>query len=239
MAPYNPDAVPMEQWGLMEVLTYTKQNHHAPNPSTDPTKVSLPTPFTVCIIGASRGIGAGIATSYAQAGASGIVLASRRMSGLESVRDRCKAINPDVQIEIITCDITSAPSVASLATETHSRFGRLDVLVVNSGVTGAPTQRLGDDTTADAFAVTDVNYTGTYYAAIHFTPLLLASTGGAKAFITVNSASTLLVRGPVAAAKYGISKLAQARLTEMMHEQYSGEGLVAFAVHPGAVLTEL
>lgn len=51
--------------------------------------------------------------------------------------------------------------------------------------------------------------------------------------------SALLVRGPITNPKYCVSKLAQMRLLEMIHEQYHGEGLASYALHPGAVETEM
>lgn len=49
----------------------------------------------------------------------------------------------------------------------------------------------------------------------------------------------LIIRGAIANAKYCVSKLAQMRLLEMIHEQYHSEGLASYALHPGAVDTEM
>lgn len=49
----------------------------------------------------------------------------------------------------------------------------------------------------------------------------------------------MIIRGAVCNPKYCVSKLAQMRLLEMIHEQYHGEGLAAYALHPGAVQTEM
>jgi hypothetical protein len=88
-------------WGTSGIGKFTATLHTEPNEVLDPSKVSLPKPFVVCVVGASRGmlssgasrkdlakthsrysgIGAGVAFSYAKAGASCIVLASRRISG--------------------------------------------------------------------------------------------------------------------------------------------------------------
>lgn len=96
-------------------------------------------------------------------------------------------------------------------------------------------------------------------AAKYLIPLLLKTTDGAKAFIGINTGAcevnihryrqmsrliqdrnlALVIRGPIANAKYCMSKLAQMRLLELIHEQYHGEGLASYALHPGAVLTEM
>lgn len=239
MAPYDPDSIPPQDWGFSSSAQFTTTLHNGPSPSTDPSKVRLPSNQTICILGASRGIGAGIALSYAKAGAGTLILASRRVSGLEETRDRCKKVNPDVEVLIVPCDVTSADSVSDLAKKVEEKYGRLDVVVVNSGLVGAAVTDLTTDDPAEISGTMDVNYTGTYYAAKYFTSLLLKSENGAKAFIAINSLAALLIRGPIANSKYAISKLAQVRLMEHLHEQKGGEGLNAFALHPGAVQTEM
>ncbi|KXS97346.1 hypothetical protein AC578_10747 [Pseudocercospora eumusae] len=230
--PSSPD------WGTKGLSTLTKTTHSHPNATLDASKVSLKSPFIVCIVGASRGIGAGIAISYAKAGCSGLVLASRRISGLEDTAAACRAINPAIKIEIFGCDVTRAEDVASLSERIKDRFGRLDVVAVNSGISGPVVLKI-TETDAKTFAgVTDVNYVGTFYCAKFLIPVLLGTADGGKAFLGVSSFAAFLVRGPIANTQYCVSKTAQLKLLEHVHEQYREEGLVCYAVHPGAVLSE-
>lgn len=143
--------------------------------------------YVVCVLGASRGIGAYIAYSYVKAGASGIVLAARTVAGLEETAAEIKKLNPNVEIEIVGCDITDADSVAALAQKTEKRFGRVDVAVINSGVSGPTAVKATDDDLALVKQCMDVNYVGTFYAAKFLIPLLLKSENGAKAFIGINT----------------------------------------------------
>ncbi|SMR41684.1 unnamed protein product [Zymoseptoria tritici ST99CH_1E4] len=226
-------------WGTQGTGDFVPTSHATPYAAIDPKTTALPTPFTVCIVGASRGIGAGIATSYAKAGASGLILSSRRVSGLEETAAACRAINPDIRIAVIPCDITSAESVASLAKEVREQYGRLDVVAVNSGYSG-PVVLTMTDTDPETFSnAINVNYTGTFLCAKYLIPLLLETEGGAKAFIGVSSFASLIVRGPIANAQYCVSKAAQLKLLEHVHEQYHGQGLATYAVHPGAVSSEM
>jgi len=229
----------MEDWGFGGIGNITTEHSHPTN-VVDAAHVQLPKPFVVCIVGASRGIGAGIATSYAKAGASGLVLASRRLSGLKATAAECKKINPEVQIEIVPCDITSSEDVTALAEKTETAFGgRLDVLAVNSGYSGPIKIKLTDTDPATFQNAINVNYVGTFLCAKHLIPLLLQTEGGAKAFIAVSTVGTMIVRGPFANTQYCVSKAAQLKLMEHVHEQYYGEGLAAYSVHPGAVLSEM
>ena len=214
----------MADWGTKGIGAIFKTQHSKPNAALDPTSVKLPSPFVVCIVGASRGIGAGIATSYAKAGCSALVLASRRISGLEETAAACRAINPSLDIEIISCDITSPTSVAALADKTKARFGRLDVAVVNSGYSGPVVTKVTETDPETFLGATNVNYVGTFYCAKFLIPLLLNTSDGKKTFIGVSSMAALIVRGPIANTQYCVSKCAQLKLLEHIHEQYADKG---------------
>ena len=226
-------------WGGAGLSTFTETSHAEIHPSIDPTLLTLPQPFVVCVVGASRGIGAGVVHAYTKASATGLVIASRRVSGLEETASACKEINPKIDVEIVECDITSAASVAALAEKTKARFGRLDVVVVNSGVSGPVVLKLTETDPATFQQTIDVNYVGLFHCAKFLIPILLESENGAKNFITVSSFASLIVRGPIANAQYCVSKLAQLKLMEHVHEQYREEGLLSWSVHPGAVDSEM
>jgi NAD(P)-dependent dehydrogenase (short-subunit alcohol dehydrogenase family) len=228
----------MSNWGTDSANAFIAKTHKDIYDAIDPTKVELPSPFVVCVVGASRGIGAGIATAYAKAGASGIVLASRRVTGLEQTATDCKAIKPDIKIAVVPCDITSVESVKLLANETKRHFSRLDVLAINSAFSGPCLTRITDNEPADFINATNVNYIGPFLCIKYFLPLLLSSPDGRKTIFAVSTLATLLVRGPIANIQYCVSKMAQLRMLEMVHEQYREEGLLVYNVHPGAVASE-
>jgi len=88
------------------------------------------------VTGASKGIGAAIATALGAAGARVAVNYSSDREGAERVAQAitdngCEAI-------AVGADVSKAADVARLFKEVHSAFGRLDVLVNNAGVRGCP-----------------------------------------------------------------------------------------------------
>ena len=212
--------------------------HHEVTPATDPSKVKLPPGFTVCVLGASRGIGAAVAYAYAQAGASTIVIAARSIGSLETVAARCKDIQPTIKIYCENCDITQDDSVAALAKIIADDVQRLDVVVVNSGFSGPVVLNVTEGDPADWKSCFDINTFGTYLAAHHLLPILLRSEG-TRSFLVVSSAAAAITDGPIANSGYCISKLAQLRLVEMMAKQYKDQELLTVGIHPGAVLTEM
>ncbi|KAF2474127.1 NAD(P)-binding protein [Lindgomyces ingoldianus] len=219
---------------------FTKTLHTQPTPRIDPSKNKLPFPLSVCIIGASRGIGASIAYAYAQAGVGTIILVARASSSCELglVEQRTKELNPSIRTTAIACDITSSKSVSELLKKVKDDFGKLDVLVLNSGYSGPVVLNIDDGDPQDFQDVFNVNVQGTYLVAHYFIPLLKES-NGAKTFIAVGSLAACINSGHIANTAYCISKFAQNRLVEFISEQYGEEGILAVAVHPGAVATEM
>lgn len=91
----------------------------------------------------------------------------------------------------------------------------------------------------DFVRVTNVNYLGVYYTARYFTPLLLAKENQSRirAFIGMTSLASLFPTSEFTPIAYNVSKTAVNRIIEMMNNDHGEEGLLAFAVHPGEVVT--
>ncbi|KIX92330.1 uncharacterized protein Z520_11938 [Fonsecaea multimorphosa CBS 102226] len=218
---------------------FTKTKHKSVPPSLDPARVSLEDSFTVCIIGASTGIGEHIAYSFARAKAATLVISSRTISDLEAVADQARRINPSGHVHIVECDVSKATSVQALADYVKIHCRRLDMLILNAGYAGPVITKMDQGKPEYVRHAFEVNAFGTYLAAHYFVPLLMQTETGAKGFIAIGSIAGCIRRGPIANTGYTVSKFAQIRLVEYLHEQYSGEGLVSLALHPGAVMTRM
>jgi len=220
--------------------SFVKTQHTKATSTLNPSNNKLSTPLNVLIIGASKGIGAGIAYAYAQAGAANLILAARASSSQElaSVEQKAQELNPSIPTRCLNVDITVEESVAKLSSTIKNEFGKLDIVILNSGYSGPVVLKVDEGEAQDFKDVFDVNVQGTYLVARHFVPLLKES-DGAKTFIAVNSFASLITSGHIANTAYCISKFAQARLVEYLSEQYGQDGVLAIAVHPGAVNTEM
>jgi NAD(P)-dependent dehydrogenase (short-subunit alcohol dehydrogenase family) len=220
--------------------SFTNTQHSKATATLDLQSNKLPLPLNVLVIGASKGIGAGIAYAYAQAGAAKLIFAARSTSfdELGEVQRRVKELNPSVTAECLGVDITSSQSVAQLAKDVREKSGTLDVVILNSGYSGPVVLQMDEGNPQDFQDVFDVNVIGTYNVAHHFIPLLKES-GGAKMFLAVNSFAAMITSGPIANTAYCVSKFAQARLVEYLSEQYGSDGVLAIAIHPGAVNTQM
>lgn len=221
---------------------FTQGQHNKAGHVLSSTANSLPKPYHVCVIGASNGIGAGVATSYARAGCTALVIASRDVAAMASVAESVRSISPSMTVYVQPCDITSPASVRALSEFVSETLGdRLDVLAVSSGYSGTLQLKITDGSPEDGewAQALAVNVLGTYHAAHYFVPLLLASPpGSAKAFVVVGSIAGAITKGTIANSKYCIGKMGQTRIVEHMANQFREEGLFAVAVHPGSVLTD-
>lgn len=141
---------------------------------------------------------------------------------------------PEPFVLSIVLDVASPESVAAAVAETERTVGRLDILINNAGhmETWRP---LADTDLVSWWNTWEVNVKGTYLCMRGFIPLLLK--GGEKTIVNMNSIGAHLVR-PGASA-YQTSKLAILRLTEFTAAEYASQGLLALAINPGAIPTEM
>jgi NAD(P)-dependent dehydrogenase (short-subunit alcohol dehydrogenase family) len=192
--------------------------------------------------------------AYARAGVSGICISSRTASDLETLTDELLKINPKLNILSRTCDTTNAADVQSLVEVAKTTFDqRIDVVIANAGIiskylydtdttTGEKSNRrlpkgiIEDD---DFGRVIDINLMGSYNIAKYFTPVLLSSTNTSqvRAYIVITSLASHLTESHFTPVAYNVSKVGVNRMVEHMQNDHGKQGLQAFAVHPGAVLT--
>jgi NAD(P)-dependent dehydrogenase (short-subunit alcohol dehydrogenase family) len=224
-------------------FTFTEHIHSKLNDAIDPKNNQLPSPFVVVITGAGKGIGYSVSIAYAQAGASGIVIASRTKSDLDKLEAEIKQINSKCEVLSAVCDTTKKSEVDDLAAKTKQKFGRLDVVVANAGVIskylpdGSLPNILEDD--LDFGRVIDINLIGSALTGQAFIPLLKATPlPSPRAYIGMTSLASHSVSSVMTPAAYNTSKIAMNRLCEHISADHlEKDGVQAFAMHPGAVLT--
>jgi NAD(P)-dependent dehydrogenase (short-subunit alcohol dehydrogenase family) len=122
-------------------------------------KVTLPNPFVVVITGGGRGLGEAYAVAYAQAGASGIVLAARSQDEPDGVARRVPGISPKTKVSVVKYDVTLTSDVENLAKAIREEHqGRLDVIVNNAGFLDEAGWKLITESNPEDFRKTfDVN----------------------------------------------------------------------------------
>jgi NAD(P)-dependent dehydrogenase (short-subunit alcohol dehydrogenase family) len=223
--------------------------HHEPQGPTDPSKTKLSSPFVVVVVGGSRGIGLGIAQAYATAGASGIVLSGRTLSTLEDAARSVFKINPRAKILCQEGDICKEEEVKSLVEATEKAFGRLDVLIINAGASTKLTEVRNDlknwpsgfieGPPSELERLWKLHVNAPYLLMHHFLPLLESTRDGAQAIIQVSSAAAHYTNADLMPVSYSLTKFSCTRMIELCHEGHHKNGVVAYAIQPGGVKTDM
>jgi len=193
---------------------------------------------TVLITGASRGIGASLAASYATAGVTNIVLAAR--GSLEDTKaavfKAAKAAGkPEPNLLLLALDVCDAKSVAAAACEVQEKFKTVDILVNNAGYM-APANFIGDSDPEEWWKSYEVNLRGPYLMINAFLPMMINGEGD-RQIVNIASVGAILVLPTLSA--YNTAKLGLLRLTEVLDAEYAAKGVLTFSLHPGGVSTEL
>jgi NAD(P)-dependent dehydrogenase (short-subunit alcohol dehydrogenase family) len=98
---------------------------------------------TAIVTGGGRGLGEQIADAYADAGAN-VVVCSRNLEACQQISDSLKT--KGVRSLALKCDVSNPEEIQYVVDETIKEFGRIDILVNNSGVSwGAPALEMPED----------------------------------------------------------------------------------------------
>ncbi|KAL8678153.1 MAG: hypothetical protein Q9186_005485 [Xanthomendoza sp. 1 TL-2023] len=210
--------------------------HNDTYPAIDPLKANL-SGKSVFISGASRGLGRAMTLSFVTAGASSIAIGARgdMTSLVEDVKNSAAAAQrTPPNVLPITFDVTSQESIDGAAAAVEEAFGKLDIVVNNAGVLSA-NSNIADSDSEDWWRAWTINVRGTYLVTRAFLPLMLK--GGDKQIVNVCSVGAHIITPGLSA--YQASKLAQLRFTEFVCAEYGDQGVLAFAIHPGNIPTDI
>jgi len=153
------------------------------------------------ITGGGRGIGRAIAQAFAREGAH-LVLAARDSASLQETRELVAEYRREVLV--VPLDLRLEESVRALAEQTLAHFGKVDILVNNSGIAG-PTAPLWEISPEQWRETLDVDLTGPYLCCHAFLPSMLERRAGNILMIgSMTGKRPLFGRTPYAAAKLGL-----------------------------------
>ena len=182
------------------------------------------------ITGAASGIGAASARLFAAEGAR-VALADLNGPGLDAVAAEIARAGGEALP--VPTDVSQATQVAALVEAAVGRFGRLDVLFANAGISG---RGLVPELPEEQFErVLAVNLRGPFLCAKYAIPHLVAAGGGSIVF----TASELALVGSPGGAAYCASKAALIGMARAMALDHAAQGIRVNCLCPGATDTPL
>lgn len=190
--------------------------------------VSIPTPKTALITGASSGIGRALAGCFAADGWN-LVLAARRVPEMEALATEL-ATRHGIVATVIGADLASAEGARALHAEVTRRGLVLDALVANAGAGTYGEVRDGD--LAKDVAMIELNTVSVVVLVRLFLDTLIARRG--KILVT---ASTAAFQPCPHMAIYGATKAFALSYCEALAEEISGTGVTVTALCPGPTAT--
>lgn len=181
----------------------------------------------VVITGASSGIGMALAKKYASEGWN-LVLAARRIERLQELK---KQLNT-VEVLPVKTDVTREEDCRELIKKAVERFGKIDVLINNAGIS---MRALFENVDLQVIRqVMDVNFWGTVYCTKYALPHLLQAKGSLVGVISVGGYLGLPGR-----TGYSASKFAVRGFLDTVRVENRRSGLHVLVAAPGFTTSEI
>ena len=184
-----------------------------------------------CIVtGASQGIGEAIAKRFLEEGAAGVAIMARN---LEKMQKTAEKLDPSGERCLpVKCDVADPEQVKAAVDTVMAKWGRIDVLINNAGITRDRIfHNMSDD---DWFAVMNTNLGGMYYMCKNVVPVMRAQESGA----IVNIGSTSMMGNP-GQANYSTTKAGMQGFTRTMAKELGRKNVRINCVAPGYIDTEM
>ncbi len=183
------------------------------------------------ITGASRGIGYEVARAFLKEGAL-VALCGSRLASAEKATEKLLGEFPAAQILPLGVDVSDTESVNAMVDATLQKWGRVDVLINNAGITSA--KSVLEMTDEDFDSVIRINLAGAFKC-IRAAARVMQQNGGA----IINTSSMIGTYGGKMQSAYASSKFGINGLTKSCAKEFGPYNIRVNAVAPGVVDTDM
>ncbi len=183
------------------------------------------------ITGATRGIGKAIAIRLANAGFD--IALNYRKENDDLTNTKSEIEKAGVDCLPVQGDISSFEDCERIAKEIFDKFGKIDVLVNNAGITkDMLLMRMKPE---DFSSVVDVNLIGTFNMTRNVVPYMVKARSGK----IVNISSVVGIEGNAGQANYAASKAGIIGFTKSLARELGSRNILVNAVAPGFIETDM
>ncbi len=183
------------------------------------------------VTGAARGLGQGIATGLAEAGAD---IAALDVAPLDETREKIAALGRGFHPMSVNLMEIKAKAAAEIVGECVAELGGLDILVNNAGIIRrAPALEFDEGDWED---VVQVNLNAAFYLSQAAARRFAEGGMGGK---IINTASVLSYQGGITVPSYSATKAGIANLTRALANEWAPLGINVNAIAPSYYTTEL
>lgn len=187
---------------------------------------------TALVTGGSRGIGRAICLELARQGARVAVNYAGSAQAAQAVAEECRALGA-AEAFAIRADVADAGAVGAMVKEVQDRFGRLDILVCNAGITRDNLlMRMGEDDWDD---VLNTNLKGAFHCVKAVTRPMMKQRYGR----IVCLGSVVGLHGNAGQVNYAASKAGLVGLVKSAAKELASRNITVNAVAPGFIETDM
>ena len=186
---------------------------------------------TAVITGSSRGIGRATARLFARMGYNTVICYNNSENDAKALCDELTA--DGYSATVCRLDVSDSDAVKAFFAEINERFGGIDVLVNNAGVSSFGL--LSDVTDAEFERVNSINYNGTFYCCREASRYMIKNHSGS----IVNVSSMWGISGSSCESVYSASKAAVIGLTKALAKELGPSGIRVNCIAPGVINTDM
>ena len=186
---------------------------------------------TVFVTGASRGIGKEVALKYAENGYDVIINYVADKTDVEALEKEFKEKGADTLI--LKADVSNSEEVQNVVDKAIEKFGKIDVLVNNAGITRDNLlMRMSEE---EFDKVLEINLKGTFLVTKAVTKYMMKKRSGS----IINLSSVVGVAGNAGQCNYSASKAGIIGFTKSIAKELASRNIRANAVAPGFIETDM
>ena len=183
------------------------------------------------ITGASRGLGKAIALKLASLGVN--IVLNYRSSEKEAIDVENEIKEMGVEVLSVKADISKLKEVENLVAVAKERFGNIDIMVNNAGITkDTLILRMKEE---DFDSVIDVNLKGVFNCLKSITPIMVKQKHGK----IISISSVVGISGNAGQVNYAASKAGIIGMTKSLAKEVGSRGITVNAVAPGFIETDM